>query len=891
MKTWNYSLFAGLLCTAALLGFAVSAHAEDDDEEEEHSAPINLNPANNAREGSFLSTYYQASALRKAAATQAVPWEPLGPYGIGRINDVAVDPSNDQTLYVGAAGGGVWKSTNGGTNLTQIFNDYDQSIGSIAVDPSNSQIVWVGGGENMYGGGSLTYPGTGIFKSTDGGATWIKQKMSPTSGPSCMDSLFYTSRITVTPGNSNRVFVAAQGPLWGKNTCGGVYRTTDGGANWAQVLGPRSGNPNFSAGDDSTGATDVRVHPTTPNRVFANFFTAQRLPYGRTWGGPSSRVWRSDDGGATWTILGAAEGLPTTDLGKSTMDFCAVSNPNIAYMVYFTAANQLKNVYKSSDGGMTWTTISTLNGNNSALYSYYAHTFGQIRVNPSDPNDVIVMGISSYRTTNGGTSWSSTFPGAHDDKRTMAWSRTNGNLVYLGDDGGIKKYTTGPNGTVSTLGTANMNISQLYGIDVAQDDANANYRYIGLQDNGTLYTTNGGTSWSNYAGGDGMQFHVDHGNSNYVIGGSQYGAFQLSTNRGASRSSVSGYNGRKLWDAGIALDSASHYTYLGSQYVHRAAPGSASYTQISNDLTNGDHSLANYPMGTISAISAHNNTLFAGTDDGNVWVNLAANTATTSSGWVKIRDGNGTDTCIDHAGERGYDGWIKLITPDYNDPTGHTAYIGISYFRWGIKCWRPGLYKVVMNGSTATWTDISGDLPRRINANRIISDGRGYLYAGTDYGVYFSVNGGVNWQWLGDRTLPIVPVNDLVIHAKTNYLYIATYGRGTWRYPLTSAVPVRHTQNDLTVKGNQMLKHFPDPVVETTNIQFNVSDPQPVSLAVYDITGREVRILLDKSVEADKNYDVTWNRTNDHGDRLQKGIYILRLVGEKVTLARKMTLQ
>jgi hypothetical protein len=466
----------------------------------------------------------------------------------------------------------------------------------------------------------------------------------------------------------------------------------------------------------------------------------------------------------------------------------------------------------------------------------------------------------------------------------MAWSRTNTNLVYLGDDGSLKKSTTGAAGTLTSV-SANMNIAQLYALDIAPGD-NANYMYNGLQDNGANYTTNGGTSWSSYVGGDGMQIHVDHGNTNYVIGGSQYGAFQLSTNRGSSRSAISGYTGRKLWDAGIALDSATGFTYVGSQYAFRAARGSASYTQISNDLTNGDHSLANYPMGTISAMSAHNNVLFVGTDDGNVWVNLTANTATPTSGWIRIRNGNGTGP---GTGNLAFDGWIKLISPDYSDATGRTAFIAVNYFRWGIRNWKPTIYKVTMNGTTADMREISGDLPPRINTNKVVKGADGNLYAATDYGMFFSNNNGVNWLPFGNG-LPVVPVNDLVIHQQTNYLYIGTYGRGIWRYPIGSVVGIDPNAK-LAGMGGQVLNNFPNPVVNSTTIQFKVTSAQDLDLAIYDLSGRKVKELLRKPVEADKTYDLVWDRTDDRGARVEHGAYILRAIGDKVTLARKLLLQ
>ncbi len=862
--------FNSALFCAALFGSAAIVKAEEEDEDQGPGPEPGV-----IREETYLSTYYQANALRKMAASTAVPWVSQGPYGMGRINDVEVDPTNDQIIYVGAASGGIWKSTDGGNSYAQIFNDFDQSIGAIAVDPNNPQIVWAGGGENMYGGGSLTYPGTGIFKSINGGASW--QKMG-------LDSSFYISRIAVTPGNSNQIFVAAQGSVWGKNTYRGVYRTEDGGDTWAQVLGPRAGN--ITAGDDSTGAVDVRVSPTTPARVFANFFSAQRLPYARSWGGPSSRAWRSDDGGTTWTVLGAAEGLPTTDLGKSTMDIC-VSNPNIIYMVYFTAANTLKNIYKSTDGGLNWATLGSLNGNSAALYSYYAHTFGQIRVNPVDPNDVVVLGLSSYRSTNGGISWSRCFNGAHADHRTMAWSRANGNNVYLGDDGGLKKSTTGPNGGLTATGTgaAGMNIAQLYSLDVAPDDAN--YRYAGFQDNGAQYTTDGGTSWNLFVGGDGMQIRVDHGAPSNVIGALQYGAFSRSSLRGSGAAAITYPGSRKLWDAGVAIDSVSGFSYLGSEFVSRALRGSATYTQISNDLTNGDHSVANYPMGSVSAISAHNNVVFAGTDDGNVWVNQSASTG---SNWTRIRNGDGTGP---GTGERAYDGWIKLIQPDYSVSNGSSAFIGISYFRWGFQFWKPTIYRMNNYGlggsGSADWQDISGDLPPRINANKVVKAANGYLYAATDYGPYFSTNGGVNWSWLGDRTsLPVVPVNDLVIHQATNTLYIGTYGRGIWSYPLDQVPPVQEKDRTLAGAGAQFLKNFPNPVSTLMRIQFQVSRPQNLFLAIYDFSGRQVRVLLDKKVDAEKAYALSWDRTNDQGAKVNAGTYILRAIGDKVTLARKV---
>ena len=216
------SMLVGVLISAAMCGTPVSAYGEEAGE-----AKPKGRPANPVDEASHLSSYFQANTLRKMTSVTATNWIEEGPYGLGRFSDVQIDPTNDQILYAGSATGGIFKTTNGGTSYTQIFNDYDQSIGAIAVDPNNPQIIWAGGGENMYGGGSHTYPGTGIFKSTDAGLTWKKMGL---------DSSFYIARISVTPGNSNQIFAAVQGSLWGKSTYRGVYRSQNGGTTWQQVL-------------------------------------------------------------------------------------------------------------------------------------------------------------------------------------------------------------------------------------------------------------------------------------------------------------------------------------------------------------------------------------------------------------------------------------------------------------------------------------------------------------------------------------------------------------------------------------------------------------------------------------------------------------------------------
>lgn len=851
--------FWAVLVTAAMAPGRAEAEGNGESAKKaKRSVPIREEPDISARD--------QAFEMRGAATAAAQPWEPQGPYGIGRISDVVVHPANDQIAYVGAASGGLYKTTNGGASFTLLSNAMkSQSIGAIAVDKTNPEIVWLGGGEIMGGGGSMTYPGAGLFKSTDGGVTWAVMGL---------DSTYHIGRIATHPTNSNIVLVAVMGKLYGKGPTRGVYRTTDGGSTWERVLYM----------NDSTGAADVRIHPTIPTRVFANFWTAQRQPYSRNWSGPACRVHRSDDGGTTWKLLGSAEGLPTSDIGKNTIDICR-SNPNYMYMIYFAGNGTFKAIYKSTDGGMTWAPTSTFPPNN--IYSYYAHSFGQIRVNPSDPNEVIVFGIYSYRSTNGGSTWSRTFLNNHVDHRAFAWSNTNANMVYLGHDGGLGVGTAGPNGAITDRGlqaVGGLSMAQIYNMDIAPD--NSNYRYVGLQDNYVLMTSDAGATWTKIVDGDGMNVRVDHGAPVNVVGSSQDGRLQRSGSRGTGMVAITGYSGRGPWEPPIAIDSSNGMSYVGSEYVFRATRGSGTYSRISEDLSNGWHQVSNYNYGTVTTLAAHNGVVFAGTDDGNVWVSKDARAA--SPTWAKIRNGNsgGPGT-----GELAYNGWIKQITMDRSVADGSVALVAISWYRWGDRNWKPSIFKVSNFGATpADWKDISGDLPPRALTNKVIKDNAptraGWLYAATDYGVYYSTNGGVNWAWLGSQDLPVVAVNDINLHVATNYLYVGTYGRGLWKLNLGAVTPVSSAA--LGAKGIQVIRNFPNPVSLSTRIEFKVAEAQNLRVALYDYSGRLVRTLLDGKVEGGRLHAVTWNRTDEGGSRVEAGNYILRAIGSKVTLARNV---
>ncbi len=827
----------------------------------------------------YVSAREQVYEMREQSSSnpRAGEWECVGPNGVGRVSDLEIHPTDDKIVYCGSASGGVFKTTDAGSNWTQIFNDAkSQNIGDIALAPSDPNIVWVGTGECNAGGGSLMYYGNGVYKSTNAGQSFEHKGL---------DSTFFIGRISFHPTDPNIVFVAAMGSIFSPNKDRGVYRSKNGGDTWEQVL--------FV--DDSTGCLDVRVHPTNPDRIFACMWTCIRYPFDRKYSGSASRVYRSDNGGDTWNKLGSGEGLPSSDIGKNSMDI-AHSNPNVMYIIYAKENNTIKGVYKSNDGGMNWT--KTSGTPSSGAFSYYFWYFCQIRINPHNPDDIITFGIYDQRSTNGGTSWSSSiFNGTHADGHDVKWSYQSQNTLYTGDDGGIWRGTSGPTGSFSLLGkktlaSGGMCIAQIYTCDVASD--NDKYRYAGLQDNGVRMTSTGSeTSWSTIIGGDGLYARVDQGNCNYVLGASQNGAFQRSSNRGSSMSSVSGISGRCTWAAPIEIDPTDGRVYIGSIYVNRATRGSGSFSKISDDMSNGNHSWGNYPFGALTAIGAYNKAVYAGSDDGNVFVTKDATAGSPS--WTKIRSGDKGDPGPGFHREHGYDGKVRKIFVDPTVSNGSEAYVAISYYRWGIPMWKPCLYKLTNWGlggvGSADWKDISGDLPQHVTTNKVISDNtegitKGWLFTATDYGVFYSVNGGTNWKWFGDKTMPIITCNDLTLHAETKTLYVATYGRGLMRINL--AQTVAPDKQKLAFKGTQLITNYPNPMRNKTNIRFRIKDRQKVLLAIYDLNGRMVCTLMDKEMKENTLHTVAWNRTNDRGIKVAAGNYICRVIGDKVTLAKKI---
>lgn len=779
------------------------------------------------------------------ARTVAPEWAPLGPTNIsGRISDLACHPTNPAVAYIGAASGGVWKTTDTGGSWAPLFDDEATlSIGSVAVDPQNPQIVWAGTGEPNGGGGSVTYGGVGVLKSTDGGDTWAHVGLEDTR---------YIGRVVVDPTNSNRVYVAALGAMWSTNPERGVYRTTDGGDSWELV--------HYLA--DDTGAIDLVIDPSDPDRLFAAMWERTRGPNFLNYGGDGSGIWRSTDGGSSWSEL--TTGLPAgPSVGRIGLAI-SQSSPNTLYSIYAEASpGAFVGVYKSTNGGNTW--AGTNDSSLSSMYSSFGWWFGNIRVAPTDPNRVFVLGLTFHRTTNGGSSWSDTGSSMHVDHHALDFAADGS--IWEGNDGGVYRST---NGGTAWSEFDNLPITQFYTVEV--DEQFPLRRYGGTQDNGTNRTLTGNADdWSSIYGGDGFRCLVDPTNNQYVYATYQYGGLGRSTNGGASFSwGATGLNGRKNWSMPYQFnpDDPSEL-YAGTDRVYRSTNRAQSWTAISADLTDGNGGLNGYTFGTITALEiapSDPDVILIGTDDANVWI-----TTNGGSNWLR-RDAT--------LPER----WVTRTAFDPDDAS--ICYVTFSGFRYDD--YQPHVFRSTDYG--ATWADISGNLPQA-PVNDIVVDPQfpDQLYVATDFGAYHSFDLGGTWDLMSPN-LPNVVVTDLELHQPSRVLIAATYGRSLWLWDLSTIVGVG--EGPLALAGDTPQLHAPAPnPARAGDVRLSWSQPRAadVRLDVYDVTGRRVVRLADKAMTAG-DHAVTWTGRNDAGDRVAPGVYLVRFTGDGVVRTTKVTL-
>ncbi len=748
---------------------------------------------------------YKQSQLAAAAfkTNDLAQWQFAGPVNSGgRIVDIAFDPSNTEIAYLAAASGGVFKTKDGGSTWQPVFdNETTLSIGDIAVAPSNPSVIYVGTGEANGGSGSLTYDANGIYKSINGGLTWTNVGLENTR---------MTGRVAIHPTDPDIAFAATMGDLYGPTPDRGLYKTTDGGLTWTNVL--------FV--NDSTGVIDVVINPQNPDIVFAATWMRTRHANTKDYAGTESGIWKSTDGGNTFTQLGSANGLPPqgVEYSRIGIDLCDAS-PNVVYCVYIDGQYSFGGLYKSVNNGISWSETNDQSLQNS-MANGQGYWYGRVKCDPVDPNIVFLIGFDMYKTVNGGSSWSNTFNGVHVDQHAVAIHPLNHNFVMLGNDGGLHISNNG--GTNWTY-NATLPISQVYRAEI--DHSLPASIYVGLQDNGTNRTLSGlPDDYQFIFGGDGFQSLVNQNDSYTILAGYQYGNIWKSADGGYNwyPSYSYGIFGTGNWNYPLTIDPLNpDVIYTGTQNVFRSIDFGDTWSAISPALTQLDYT-GTLIFGTISYIDASpidEDIIYAGTDDGKVW-----NTLNGGNTWQEVDNG---------LPER----WVTCVKADPFDK--HTAYVTLSGYRFHDNA--SHVYKTTDDGQS--WTDIGTGLPD-VPVNGIIPDPlyESYFYLATDVGVYYTVNGGASWQPAGSG-MPVVACVDLKLHQPTRTLVVGTYGRSVYKLSLDDLVGDVNVQTAAT-----SFAVFPNPVTAgNALISYSVPTASPVR---FTLQGYDGKIILEQNVSA-----------------------------------------
>ena len=739
------------------------------------------------------------------------PWLSLGPTNTcGRITDIEMPLGSRTRVYAASASGGIFLSDNAGQDWTPIFDDVSSlSIGDMAISTNNTDLIYVGTGESNAGGGSLAYDGTGVYRSEDAGVTWSSAGLENAGS---------IGRVAISPEDDNTVFVAAMGALFENDTNGGIYRSTDGGEAWEQVL--------FLS--DSTGGIDLVIHPEDGSIIYAAMWERIRRPYNRQYGGETSGIYRSTDGGDTWEEL--TSGLPTAGAEKGRIGIAiSQSSPQIMYALYADAFGGLRGVFRSDDGGDSWSERSTA-GIVDVSFMWW---FGRIYIHPTDPNDVYVTSISMSRSRDGGASWDGVFVDVHADQHAIYIHPEREDLVFNGNDGGV--YRGVPPANVDSEYLNGMSNFQFYACEIDPNDQTRIYG--GSQDNGTNTSSGNPDGWVRILGGDGFRVVVDPTNSDVIYAESQRGNIARSTNGGQSFSSVrQGLSGSFNWNTPIAMDPADNNTlYTGAQSLFKTTNRGDVWTVASPPVVNTNGPSGNLTFGSVTTIdvsSFDSDIIYLGTDDGNLWV--------TRNGGGSYQDISGGIP------ER----WVTAVVHDPHNEAG--VYVTVSGFRFG----ESEAQVFYSENFGEDWRSIGEGLPD-IPVNDILIDPvtDEIVLIATDVGVYYTIDAGENWLLLG-ANMPIVPITDIDLHPESRTLIAASYGRGMFRYILPSTVSTENISSE-----EQAIVYSPNPTsgILRANSSLDIS-----SAKVRDASGRTVAVS-DTPAEMDIS-------------SLQAGLYYLDII-------------
>ncbi len=721
-------------------------------------------------------------------AVSGLPLRGIGPAFMGgRIADIAISHTDQSTWYVAVGSGGLWKTTNRGTTWTPIFDSQKSySIGTVTIDPNNSAVIWVGTGENV--SGRHVAWGDGVYKSLDGGKTWHSMGLKKSE---------HIGKILVDPRNSDVVFVAAEGPLWSAGGERGLYKTTDGGASWQAVLEI----------DENTGVTDVEFDPSNPDVLYAAAYQRQRQTWSFLAGGPNSGIYKSTDNGDSWVQV--KTGLPKGDVGKIGLAVTA-ANPDIVYAT-IEANDKEKGFYRSLNKGESWEKRNSYISGGTG-----PHYYQEIEVSQQDPDLVYQMDVFYHVSRDGGKTFDYLGTGRekHSDNHALWIDPDDGKHLISGTDGGL--YESYDEGT-TWRHFPNMPIAQFYKLDL--DNSEPFFNVVGgTQDLGTLIgpsrtmNTEGvrNQDWYVALGADGSDAAFDPVDANTAYLEIQQGTLHRLDRRTDEviyiqpQAEPNDPPERWNWDSPIQISPHNHQRiYFGSQRVWRSEDRGNSWTPISGDLTTNTN---RYELATMDQRVWSVDALY----DNGAMSKYATLTAISESPKLEGLLYTGSDDGLIHVSPDGGENWRASTLPkvpkrafindvEASKHDADTVFAVADAHKLGD--YSPYLF--ISNDQGRKWQSIVGDLPKDTIVWVIKQDhvDANLLFIGTEFGIYFSPNKGVNWIKLG-AGVPTISFRDLELHSRDSDLVGATFGRGF--YVLDDYAPLRSISQVIKDQANTL---------------------------------------------------------------------------------------
>ncbi|PHS64062.1 MAG: hypothetical protein COB12_08750 [Flavobacterium sp.] len=672
----------------------------------------------------------------------------------GRIIDLENHPTNPRIIYIGAAGGGVWKSSDAGTTFAPIFDDHAQSIGVVKLDPKDpDNIIWVGTGE-IWTRNSVSV-GDGLYKSTDGGNNWNKIGFENSER---------ISSIAINPNNTDEMYVGVLGALWSDSEDRGVYKSNDGGKTWDKILYIGT----------STGAADVIMDPNNPSILYTSMWEFRRSGWSFVSGGKTSALYKSTDSGKTWNKIHS--GFPTGDLGRIAIAV-APSDSKILYSVLETGEKATNGLWKSTNAGASWEHL-----NNDFGLTVRPFYFSRITIDPKDPNVIIKGGLSGSISRDGGKTFKS-LGNMHSDIHDIVFDINNSDVIYTGTDGGF--YRSWDGGSTFEI-AENLPLSQFYHISV--DNETPYNVYGGLQDNGSWYgpsSSPGGVNardWNSVGYGDGYRV-LKHPTKNIIYsemqGAQAVWRYDVENNRTRTIQPMKSKGDPDLrfnWNPPMAISAfVEDRFYMGSQFLHRSDDMGETWEIISPDLTTNDKSKQDQSKSgglsidnsgaemhttifTIAESPLDKDIIWVGTDDGNVQV-----TKDGGKNWENV-----TENLVGIPANT----WVGHIESSVHGKG--TAYAVFEGHTTGDM--KPYTLKTTDFGKT--WTNIITDdiigYVRNIQEDYVSEN---LLFIGTEFGLFITIDGGKNWNRF-ENNMPATAVHFIDLQKATNDLVMGTHGRG-----------------------------------------------------------------------------------------------------------------